>query len=119
MTRLFPIALALLIGLAAGVAIGDFRARERAADATAQAEARAREAAQLRTQRDMLVSELADNRRAALERETHAEQLRADLTERLARLEQLIAALVGTRHGEEIIPTPSRSPGDEEVSGSN
>ena len=113
MTRLFPMAVALLIGLAVGVSIGDWRARERAADAIAQAEARVREATELRTQRDALVAELADNRRVALERETRAEQLRADLADRLARLEQLIAALVGTRDGIESSPTPSRSPGEE------
>ena len=120
MTRLLPIALAMLIGLAVGVAIGDWRAREHAADAIAQAEARVREAAELRTQRDALVAELAESRRAALERDTRAEQLRADLADQLARLEQLVAALVGTRHlSEEDSPTPSRSPGDKEVSDSN
>ncbi len=91
------------------------RARLRSTELAAQALGSAREAAELRVERDTLVAELAESRRTAGELQAEADTVRNDLEARLARLEQLIAALVGTRQPGAVAPTPTRSPEDKEV----
>ena len=115
MSRPIPILIALAVGFGVGFLVGDMRARSRAAVVVTQAETSARDAAQLRTERDALVAELAESRRTAADLRTETDAVRRDLEARLARLEQLIAALVGTRHPGDDVPTPTRSPEDKEV----
>ncbi len=110
--RTIVTAAALVIGIGSGFALAEIGARARCDALASRAEASAHEADRLRNERDALVAELAQSRRDAAELLAGSEQARTAVEERLGRLEQLVAALVGTREGAGSSPTPSRTPGE-------
>lgn len=107
--RIASILLALALGAVAGFAFCDLRSREAGSELVRRSQVLAREAAALRGERDRLRSELADSKREAAELRDASEAIRSELEGKLARLEQLVAALVGTRGG----VAPSESPAAE------
>ena len=105
-TRVIIIVLALALGAAAGMAICQVRSRAASSELALRTEQLARENDQLRGERDQLVRELAESRRIAAELGDASERVRSELEGKLARLEQLVAALVGTRAAGTPSPLP-------------
>jgi hypothetical protein len=117
LTRIASILLALALGAAAGFAVCDSRSRDASSDLARRSEVLAREAAGLRGERDRLASELAESKRAAAELRDASEAIRSELEGKLARLEELVAALVGTRPAmtPPEWPAPGTTPSGEDV----
>jgi len=105
-TRVIIIVLALAVGAAAGTAVCQVRSRTTTSELARRAEQLAREHDQLRSERDQLAHELAESRRIGRELQDASERVRHELESKLTQLEQLVAALVGTRAA----GTPSVSP---------
>ena len=96
-TRIVSVLLALVLGAVAGFAVCDSLDRDMRSELVRENEALVRETADLRSERDRLASVLAENKRAMADLHTASEAVRIELEDKLARLEQLVAALVGTR----------------------
>jgi hypothetical protein len=110
--RLVIVAAALLVCVAVGYAIGVSRSDEEISVLRARAEQAERDTDVLRNERDRLAGEVTESRRLAAELRDTSQKVKDELETKLARLEQLVAALVGTRGSERTgaAPTPAPSP---------
>jgi hypothetical protein len=96
-TRIVGYVLVLVLGVLIGLSVCRSRSSNVLSVETRRGDRLARKMAKLRNERDELARELATSRRNAAVLRDAAESVKRDLQDKLTRLEQLVAALVGTR----------------------